>query len=111
MSCASFQRRLTGAIQSRTSSVVACSETASCERLRAQKRRISGTRPTVETVTCQKITQLSIKGGAIAIIAKLLEATMKSNFTHGKVGTEDTPKRLQEGARAIKDGEGRDVTD
>mmetsp|Transcript_917 Transcript_917/g.2191 ORF Transcript_917/g.2191 Transcript_917/m.2191 type:complete len:411 (+) Transcript_917:40-1272(+) len=42
-------RRFTGTIQSRTSSVVACRETASCALLSRQKRSISGTRPTVET--------------------------------------------------------------
>ncbi len=35
-----------------TSSVVACSDTASCARLCAVNRCISGTRPTVDTVTC-----------------------------------------------------------
>lgn len=36
----------------RTSSVVACRDTASCARLDAAKRCISGTSPTVDTVTC-----------------------------------------------------------
>jgi hypothetical protein len=42
-----------------TSSVVACSETASCARLEAVKRCISGTRPTEDTVTWQPCTGTS----------------------------------------------------
>jgi hypothetical protein len=42
--------RLTGTIQSRTSSVVACSDTAMTARLSSEKRSISGIRPTVDTV-------------------------------------------------------------
>lgn len=41
--------RLTGQIQSLTSSVVACSDTAITARLSATKRFISGIRPTVDT--------------------------------------------------------------
>jgi hypothetical protein len=43
---------LTGTIQSRTSSVVAWSDTAITARLRSAKRRISSIRPTVDTVIC-----------------------------------------------------------
>lgn len=46
--------RFTGAIQSRTSSVVACKDTASCTGDLEQSSWISGTRPTVDTVTCKQ---------------------------------------------------------
>ena len=47
----SSYRRLMGAIQSRTSSVVACRDTASWALQVFARALISGMRPTVETVT------------------------------------------------------------
>ena len=44
--------RLTGTSQLRTSSVVACSDTASWQREACASARSCGTRPTVDTDTC-----------------------------------------------------------
>ncbi|KFM28151.1 hypothetical protein F751_0966 [Auxenochlorella protothecoides] len=60
-------RRLMGTSQLRTSSVVACRDTASAARLRAAKARISGTRPTCGGA---RIDSWRVKGWAAQRVAR-----------------------------------------